>query len=186
MTPFDWIIVAIIVLSAIVAASQGFLREVISLLGLIVGLSLALWNYRLLASPMSHVIHSERIVDALAFLLIAFGVMIVFGLFGRLIAALAHTAGLGPLDRLLGAVFGILRGCILVVIAIIALAAFLPQTTWLRGSKLAPYFLSVANQTAAGAPSELRLKIQQGIAAIENVHPATWIQLNLHPHPATR
>ena len=185
MTPFDWIIVAIIVLSAIVAAFQGFLREVISLVGLIVGLTLALWNYRLLASPLSRIIHSDHIADALAFLLIAFGIMIVFGLLGRLIARLAQTAGLGGLDRLLGAIFGALRGCVLVVIAIIALAAFMPQTTWVRGSRLAPYFLSLADQCSAGAPAELRSKIKSGVAAIEHIHPR-WIQLNLHPHPVTR
>ena len=74
---------------------------------------------------------------------------------------------------------------LLVVIAIIAIAAFMPQQTWLNGSKLAPYFLSAANQVSAGAPAELRLKIQQGVAVIEHV-PPTWIQLHLHPPPATR
>ncbi len=185
MTVFDWIIIAIIVLSAIVAAAQGFLLEVISLAGLVLGLWLALWNYRVLAVPFARVIHSEHIADALAFLLIAFGVMIIVGLIGRVISRLAHTAGLGGLDGLLGAIFGIIRGCVLVVIAIIAIAAFMPQKTWMSGSKLAPYFLSVANQCSAGAPAELRLKIQQGVVAIEHVRP-TWIQLNLHPHPATR
>lgn len=185
MTPFDWIIIAIIVLSAIVAASQGFLLEVISLAGLILGLWLALWNYRVLAVPFTRVIHAEHIADALAFLLIALGVMIIVGLIGRVISRLAHTAGLGGLDGLLGAIFGIIRGCVLVVVAIIAIAAFMPQKTWMTGSKLAPYFLSAANQCSAGAPAELRLKIQEGVAAIEHVRP-TWIQLDLHPHPATR
>lgn len=185
MTPFDWIVVAIIVLSAIVAASEGFLREVISLAGLIAGVTLAFWNYRLLAVPISHAIRSEHIADALGFLLIAFGVMIVFGLLGRLMSRAAQTVGLGGLDRLLGAVFGIVRGFVLVVVATIALAAFMPQTTLLRGSRLAPYFLSLADQFSAGAPAELRLKIQQGVAAIKLARP-TWIQLDLHPHPVTR
>ena len=185
MTLFDWIVVAIIVLSTIVAAAQGFLLEVISLAALILGLWLAFWNYRVLAVPLARHITSEHVADALAFLLIALGVMIVIGLLGRVISRLAHTAGLGGLDSLLGAVFGIFRGCVLVVIAIIAIAAFMPKETWLNGSKLAPYFLSAANQVSAGAPAELRLKIQQGVAVIEHV-PPTWIQLHLHPPPATR
>lgn len=185
MTPFDWIIVAILVLSAVVAAAQGFLREVISLIGLIVGFTLALWNYRLLADPLARHIHSERAADALAFLLIALGVMIVAGLLGRAAAALAHTAGLGGLDRLLGAVFGIFRGCVLVVVVIIAMAAFMPQTAWLRGSTLAPYFLSSANACAAGAPAALRQKIRDGVSEIKNTR-SNWIELNLHRRPATR
>ena len=185
MTIFDWAIIAIIVLSAIVAASQGFLLEVISLAGLIFGLWLAFWNYRVLAIPFARFIHSEHIADALAFLLIALGVMIIIGLIGRAISRLAHTAGLGGLDSLLGAIFGIIRGCVLVVIAIIAIAAFIPRNTWMEGSRLAPYFLSAANRFSAGAPAELQLKIQQGVDAIRHVHPS-WIQLDLHPHPGTR
>lgn len=185
MTPFDWTIVAILAISAITAAWQGFLREVISLAGLIAGLTLALWNYRLLAGPLARVVRSEHIADALAFLLIAFGIMIVFGVAGRLISRLAQTAGLGGLDRLLGAMFGVVRGCVLVAVAIIALAAFTPNTSWLRGSRFAPYFLSLADQISGAAPAELRLKIRHGVAAIEQVRP-TWIQLSLHPHPATR
>lgn len=185
MTLIDWIIIVIIVLSAIVAAAQGFLREIISLVGLIVGLSFALWNYRMIAVPLSRLIQSERIADVLAFLLIAFGIMIVFGLIGILIAKVARKVGLGPLDRLLGAVFGIVRGCVLVVIGIMALAAFFPQTTWFRGSRLAPYFLPAADQVAGGAPSELRAKIHHGVAVIRNIHP-TWIQLSLHRHTVTR
>ncbi len=185
MTIFDCAIIAIIVLSAIVAASQGFLLEVISLGGLIFGLWLAFWNYRVLAVPFTRYIHSQHVADALAFLLIAFGIMIAVGLIGRAISRLAHTAGLGGLDSLLGAIFGIIRGCVLVVIAIIAIAAFMPQKTWMNGSRLAPYFLSAANQCSAGAPAELRLKIQQGVAAIEHARPE-WIQLNLHRHPGTR
>jgi membrane protein required for colicin V production len=185
MTPFDWIAVLIIVLSAIVAAAQGFLLEVVSLAGLILGLWLALWNYRVLAVPLARHIHSEHVADALGFLLIALGIMVVAGLVGRAISRFAHYVGLGGLDSVLGAIFGIVRGCALVVIAIIAIAAFMPQQRWLRGSKLAPYFLSTANQISAGAPDELRLKIRHGIAAIENVQP-DWIELNLHPHPTTR
>ncbi len=182
MTIFDGAIIAIIILSAIVAASQGFLLEVISLAGLIFGLWLAFWNYRVLAVPFARYIHSEHIADALGFLLIALGVMIAVGLIGRAISRLAHTAGLGGLDSLLGAIFGIIRGCVLVVVAIIAIAAFMPQKTWMDGSKLAPYFLSAANRCSAGAPAELRLRIRQGVAAIEHVRPA-WIQLDLHRHP---
>ncbi|MEO6828723.1 MAG: CvpA family protein [Acidobacteriaceae bacterium] len=185
MTIFDWVILAIIVLSAIVAASQGFLLEIFSLAGLVFGLWLALWNYRVLAVPFAHVIPSERIADALAFLLISFGVMLILGLIGRLFSKLAHTAGLGALDGLLGAIFGVIRGCALVVVAIIAIAAFFPQKTWMRGSKLAPSFLSAANEVSAGAPAELRRKIQEGVIALEHVRPLR-LQLDLHPDPATR
>ena len=184
MTLFDWFIVVVVILSTILAAAQGLVLEVVSLIALVLGLWLAFWNYGLLAAPLSRIIHSAGLADVLAFLLIALGVMLIVGLIGRAISKVARTAGLGGLDSLLGAIFGVIRGCFLVVVAIIAIAAFMPQKTWLNGSKLAPYFLSAANQCSAGAPAELRRKIQAGVAIIE--HSPGWLQFHLHPPPATR
>jgi membrane protein required for colicin V production len=184
MTLFDWFIVVVIVLSAIMAASQGLVLEVVSLAALVLGLWLAFWNYGLLAAPLSHAIHSAGVADVVAFLLIALGVMLVVGLIGRAMSKVAHTAGLGGLDSLLGAVFGAVRGCFLVVVAIISIAAFMPRKTWLNGSKLAPYFLSAANDFSAGAPAELQHKIREGVAIIKQG--PEWIQFHLHPPPATR
>ena len=185
MTLFDWFIVAIILLSTIMAAAQGLLLEVISLIALVLGLWLAFWNYGLLAAPLARLIHSRPVADTLGFLLIALGVMLIIGLIGRAISRVVHTVGLGGLDSLLGAIFGIIRGGFLVVVVIMAIAAFMPQDTWLNGSKLAPYFLSVANEFSAGAPAELQSRIKEGVAAIEKDRPV-WIQLHLHPPHATR
>ncbi len=185
LQPFDWFILVVIFLSTLLAAAQGLLLEAISLLALVLGLWLAFWNYAVLAAPLGRLIHSQHIADVLAFLLIALGVMLVVGLIGRAISRVAHTAGLGSLDSLLGAIFGIIRGCFLVVVAIIAIAAFMPQNSWMSGSRLAPYFLSIAKEVSAGAPAELRHRIQEGAAIIEQEKPV-WIQLHLHPPPVTR
>lgn len=185
MTLFDWFIIAILLLSTVLAVAQGFLLEIISLVALVFGLWLAFWNYGIVAAPLAHLIHSQEVADALGFLLIALGVMLIVGLVGRAISKVVHTIGLGGLDRLLGAIFGIIRGAFLVVVVIIAIAAFMPQNAWLNGSKLAPYFLSAANKVSAGAPAELQRRIKDGVAAIEKDRPV-WIQLHLHPPQATR
>jgi membrane protein required for colicin V production len=184
MTVFDWFIVVIILLSTIMAAAQGLVLELVSLAALVLGLWLAFWNYHLLAAPLSHLIHSEGVANVVAFLLIALGVMLVIGLIGRAISKAIRTVGLGGLDSLLGAIFGVIRGGFLVVIAIIAIAAFVPQRNWLQGSKLAPYFLPAANDVSVGAPAELQRKIQEGVAIIRQG--PNWIQFHLHPPPATR
>jgi membrane protein required for colicin V production len=110
--------------------------------------------------------------------------MLVIGLLGRAISKVIRTVGLGGLDSLLGAIFGVIRGGFLIVVAIIAIAAFVPQKNWLQGSKLAPYFLSAANDVSVGAPAELQQKIQKGVATIRQG--PNWIQFHLHPSPATR
>ena len=95
MTLFDWFVVIIILLSTIMAAAQGLVLELVSLAALVLGLWLAFWNYHVLATPLSHVIHSEGIADVVAFLLIALGVMLVIGLIGRAISKVARTVGPG-------------------------------------------------------------------------------------------
>ncbi|MES2219943.1 MAG: CvpA family protein [Acidobacteriota bacterium] len=170
MTLFDWFVVIVVVLSTLMAAAQGLVLELVSLAALVLGL----W----------HVIHSGGVADVVAFLLIALGVMLIIGLIGRAISKVARTVGLGGLDSFLGAIFGVIRGCFLVVIAIIAIAAFVPQKNWLNGSTLAPYFLSAADDVSAGAPAELQHKVQEGVGIIKQG--PNWIQFHLHPPPATR
>lgn len=185
MTLFDWTIVGIILLSTLVAMVRGFLLEAISLAGLILGLWLAFWNYHTLAAPISRVVHSPGAADALAFLLIAFGVMIVAALLARLLSKTAGSLGLGGLDSLFGALFGVVRGYLFVLVAIVAIAAFFPASNWMRGSRLAPWFLSSANGVSAGAPAALRAKIREGVDHLRSTGPG-WVQYSLHKNAATR
>ena len=84
--------------------------------------------------------------EALSFLLIALGVMLLAGLVGRMIRWSVHSIGLGWADRFIGACFGLVKGCALVTLAVLVVAAFLPQATWFQQSRLAPYFLTAAHQ----------------------------------------
>jgi membrane protein required for colicin V production len=185
MTLFDWTIVGIIVVSAVIAMARGFLLEAISLGGLVLGLWLAFWNYRALATPISRAVHSPGAADALAFLLIAFGVMLVAALLARLLSRAASSLGLGGLDSLLGALFGVVRGYVFVLVAVVAIAAFFPNSRWMQGSRLAPWFLSAANGVSAGAPAELRLKIREGVDQLRSTGPR-WIQYPLRGNTASR
>ncbi len=185
MTLFDWTIVGILAVSTLIAMVRGFLLEAISLAGLILGLWLAFWNYHLLAAPIRRVLHSPGAADALAFLLIAFGVMLIAALLARLLSRAASSLGLGGLDSLFGALFGVVRGYLFVLVAIVAIAAFFPGSNWMRGSRLAPWFLSAANGVSAGAPAELRGKIQEGVDQLRSTRPR-WIQYSLHGNTASR
>ena len=68
--------------------------------------------------------------------------MLLSLLAGKLIRRTAHTIGLGFFDRLLGALFGLARGCLLGVAILTAATAFLPHSTRIANSRLTPYFLA--------------------------------------------
>jgi membrane protein required for colicin V production len=175
MALMDWIIVAILVLSVLGAARKGFVVEAFSLAGLIFGLLLASWNYQRLVPWESRWIHTRQLAEAIAFLGIALCVMIVAGLAGKGFRWAVRSVGLGWADRFVGAIFGFLRGCILVTLGVMALAAFLPRTVWLEQSHLASYFLTMARTSSVVTPSDFGERIRQGIKTIRESQPE-WLQ----------
>jgi membrane protein required for colicin V production len=166
MNGLDWAIVAILVLSVLLAAAQGFLHEVISLAGVVVGYLLAAWEYWRVAPRLAPYVKSDAVAQSVAFLAIFFAVVIVAGIIGRIARWLAHEAGLGWADRLLGAVFGLVRGSAVVAVLVLALAAFAPGSQMLGRSSLGGYFLVAARGMSWLAPATLRQKLRQGVAAM--------------------
>ena len=175
MTVVDWVMIACILLSAVFAAKTGLIVEVFSLAGLIVGLLLASWDYQGMAPWFGRWVHSAPLADALAFIFIAIVVMIAAAVAGNLVRWSVRSVGLGWADRIAGAGFGLVKGCALVTIAVMTLAAFSPDSTWLRQSYLAPGFLSLAHSAAAVAPADLEHRIRKGVEEMRKDQP-NWLK----------
>ena len=166
MNGLDWGIVAILVVSVLLAAAQGFLHEVISLAGVVAGYLLAAWEYWRVATWFGPYVKSQEVAEIVAFLAIFFAVVIAAGIFGRIARWLAKEAGLGWADRVLGAVFGLVRGGAIVAVLVLALAAFAPASQVLGRSVLGGYFLVAARGMSWLAPATLRQKLRLGVAAM--------------------
>lgn len=175
MAVADWVILGILLLSVLNAARKGFFVECFSLAGVVLGLLLASWNYQRLVPWLVGWVHTVNVAQAIAFVAIALGTMIAAGLLGRLVRWVVHSVGLGWADRLMGAVFGMLKGCVLVTLGVMTMAAFFPSTTWLGESRIASYFLSVARQTALVTPGDLSERIRDGVKLIRDAQP-DWLK----------
>ncbi len=169
----DWIIVAFLVFSVAAAAIEGFFHEAFKLAGLVVGYLLAAWQYHRLADWFAPHLKSPWVGEIAGFLIIFFAVLIVAGMAGRIARWVMKKAGLSAIDRLLGAVLGLLRGVLVVAIVLTAMAAFAPAAKGLSGSQLAPYFLVGGRAAIWLAPSELRQRFYQGLDYMRHVHPTT-------------
>lgn len=167
MSLLDWVIVIILIVSTLAAARSGLMVEIFSLGGLIVGLLLACWHYQHLVPWMMGRHMDLQVAKVVSFLVIAVGVMILAGILGRILRWSVHAVGLGWLDRTAGAVFGLIKGAVLVVVMIVALLAFLPKTPLVRNSHLAPDFLSAAHSVAGVSPAELSGEIHNGITILQ-------------------
>ena len=135
MTSFDYAVIAIIVLSALVGWWRGFMYELFSLLGWLAAYIVA---STFSAQMMPHVpmeVGAVNIRSAVAFAALFIATLIVAALFAWFLARLAKYAGLSGMDGKFGAIFGMLRGG-LVVIALVWLAGLtdLPQLPFWRNA----------------------------------------------------
>src|SRR5579863_9177131 len=110
MTWIDWAIVVIMLGATIGGLVQGFLRTACSLIGLILGLSLASYNYKVIAGTLLPLIHSEATSNIIGFILIAVLVMAICNVLGNALAKTMEWMGLGCLDMILGGVAGVVQG----------------------------------------------------------------------------
>jgi membrane protein required for colicin V production len=170
MNAADWAIVVVVLGSTIAAASQGFIHQAFGIAGLIVGYMLAAWQYPRVAAWFAPHLNSPWLGDILGFLAILVAVVIVAAIAGRIVRWAMKAAGLSLIDRLLGALLGVVKGSLFVAIILMGMTAFTPSSPWLKGSELAPYFLVVGRAAIWLAPSELRAKFYKGLDLVRHAH----------------
>ena len=175
MNLFDWFLIAVLAYSTIMAFVRGIILELFSLGGLIAGILIASWNYGRLALYLEHFITSPSTAEIISFLLLVIGVMVLSALLGKALNRTAHAIGLGFFDRILGAVFGFARGCLLGVAILMAIAAFLPHSTWIENSQLSSYFLAGAHAVSFVVPYDLQHRILDGAEQLKHNAPY-WIK----------
>ena len=163
MKAADWMILAVVLASTIQAIRVGFLREAFGLAGLVLGYLLAAWKYSALANWFEGFLKSQAFSEVAGFLAIFLGVTILASVAGRVARWAAKESGLSFLDRILGGAVGLLRGCLIVAVVLMAMTAFSPASQWLQNSRLAPYFLVVGRAAIWVAPSEMRARFYQGL-----------------------
>ncbi|MDX1455510.1 MAG: CvpA family protein [Gammaproteobacteria bacterium] len=146
MVWFDWLIIGITLLSAIVGAWRGFVREALSLATWIFAFWLA-WAFADNAAPWFSTWIETPSLQAVAGFVLLFGIVLLVGALVNHFAALAiEKTGLSGTDRAVGLVFGILRGLVIgVVLVMVGLLMNLSRDPWWQDALLIPYFEPMAN-----------------------------------------
>ena len=163
MSGADWMILAVILVSAAQAAAEGFFHAAFSMAGLVLAYLLAAWQYHRLSAWFGPNLKSPWLGDIAGFLIIFLSVLVLAGIAGKIARWAVKEAGLNIVDRVLGAALGLLRGGLIVAVVLMGMTAFTPTSRWLEGSEFAPYFLVVGRAAIWVAPSELRGRFYQGL-----------------------
>lgn len=139
MTVFDYAVLTVILASVLVGLWRGVVNEILALVAWIVAFLVARAQGGVVAGWLSGQIAEPGMRLAAAYVAVFVGVLLVFALARMLVSLMLKAVGLGLLDRLLGAGFGVLRGVLVVWIAVLVAGMTpLPKADWWREATLAP------------------------------------------------
>ncbi|CAN1521560.1 MAG: CvpA family protein [Sulfuritalea sp.] len=128
MTIFDYLVLAIIGLSIILSVMRGLLIEALSIVGWVAAFFVAKTYSSQLVPMMPVDIPTESLRILAAFLVVFFATLLITSLLAIALSAVFKKIGLGWLNRVLGAVFGLTRGVLIVCILVfLAGLTSLPQ-----------------------------------------------------------
>lgn len=170
MTPADYAILIILLVSAVLGLLRGLLREVASLLIWVLGFWLAVRYapqlgelFRFVKTP------EDRLLLGYGLFLVA--TLIISTVVGMMLAKLVETSGAGVGDRSLGTLFGVARGVVIVTTLIVAgETALAPPPPWWRDSKLIPYAAPLVKVARRVAPVHVDLHpLRQGSVDLDKV-----------------
>lgn len=145
MTALDIGVIVVIALSTLLAFVRGVVRELLALASWIAAVVLA-FAYVDRVAPMLPPIDAVPAAQPVAaFALIVVAVLVAGALVALLMTRLIRIVGLGFVDRLLGAVFGLGRGLAIVLLGVlVAGLTALPRQDWWQNSVVAPPLATAA------------------------------------------
>jgi len=128
----DIVVLAVIALSTLLALGRGFVKEVLSVLGWIgaaIGTFVIFLYVPQVRAFANQQIAEPLLADIVCAISLFIILLILLGFINHTISSRIHASSLGPLDKSLGLVFGLVRGIVLVALAHMAM------TDWLLPNK---------------------------------------------------
>jgi membrane protein required for colicin V production len=132
IAPLDWIGLAVLLVSLLVGAWRGLVVEVISLVAWVAAFILAQWFAPDAANFLPMAGASQAARYAAGFVVVFVATLFAGALIGFVLSKLLSAVGLGAINRLLGALFGVLRGAVLVLAAtvVVGMTPWKSSDTW--------------------------------------------------------
>jgi membrane protein required for colicin V production len=120
MTALDYVVLGILGVSILLSLIRGLVREVLALLAWAAGFIAASVFAADLSALLPPEVPDERLRLLAAFAGVFIAVLLLMSLLAMLVSKLVKSAGLGLEDRLLGGVFGLARGLLVVLVLVLA------------------------------------------------------------------
>jgi membrane protein required for colicin V production len=121
----DWAMLAVLVVSFAIGAWRGLVFELLAILGWFVAFVVAQWAWPWLAVHLPIGTPGSLLNHVVSFACAFLAALILWGVLSRIVRRLVRATPLAPVDRVLGAAFGVLRG-VVVLLVIAAVVAYTP------------------------------------------------------------
>lgn len=172
---FDIVVIATVLASAVIAFLRGFIREALTILGIVGGLAAAFF-FGPVAAPivrrwfgvgsdtppevrdaakMFDFIPYTLVADALCYGTIFVVIVVALSFVSHALSDMVKSAGMGPVDRTLGVAFGIGRGIVLLALMYLPVHLIIEdklKEEWFKGSRTHAFIAWSANGLAAAIP----------------------------------
>lgn len=158
MSILDIVIGIIFLISLIIGLLRGFVREVLSIVTWVASIWLGIQFYAIAGQYFRGILNNEILRDAAGFVVVFFGSLIVLSIISFLINKIVAKSGIKGTDRVLGSVFGLIRGVLVIaLLVVVARSISLQNTDMWQSSQLIGFFEPTADALNAVLPERLRL-----------------------------
>jgi membrane protein required for colicin V production len=139
VTIFDYLVLFVLLASVVISTMRGLIKEILSLVSWVVAFVLANAYGATLAPMLPSMIPGESVRLMVAFVALFLGARILMGLLTLAIDAVVKASGLSLADRGLGGLFGLARGIVFVLFAVILCGmTSIPQQDFWKNALLSP------------------------------------------------
>lgn len=161
MTVFDYVVIGIVGLSLLFGLWRGVVGEIIALLAWVLGIFAAIEFGGRVGQGVFSGISDPALRMLAGCVLIFVGVLVVMSLVRLAVRSMVKALGLSVSDRLLGMVFGLVRG-LLVVMLLVGLGGMTaaPKQSWWKDATLSPPLETAVLVARQWLPDDLAKRIR--------------------------
>lgn len=161
MTGFDYAVLVVLAASVLLGAWRGLVNELLALAAWVVGFFISQAYAESVGRVFDSWFAEPAIQYVLGFVLIFVLVLLSIALVRLAVSKILRSAGLGGTDRMLGSLFGVLRGCLVIFIVVLVCGLTqLPQRSWWREAWFSPPFEMMVLAVKPWLPDALAKRIR--------------------------
>ncbi len=161
MTIFDYLVLFVLTCSVVISILRGLVKEILSLLGWVVSFVVANAYGEDFAKLLPEVIPGAVTRLIVAFIVLFIGVRLLMKLLTMAIEAAIKASGLTLADRGLGGLFGLARGLVIVLAAVLLCGmTAVPQQPFWKGAVLSPLAETAARTVKPFLPGDFARYVQ--------------------------